>query len=75
MVRSVENLVDIYFQSVGRNSVLLLNIPPDTRGLLHEVDVQRLADLRRYIDKTFDENLIKSKEWMCREALMSTSII
>ena len=62
-VRSVENLVDIYFQSVGRNSVLLLNIPPDTRGLLHEVDVQRLADLRRYIDKTFDENLIKSKEW------------
>lgn len=62
-VRSVENLVDIYFQSVGRNSVLLLNIPPDTRGLLHEVDVQRLASLRRYIDETFDENLIKSKEW------------
>ena len=62
-VRSLENLIDIYFQSVGRNSVLLLNIPPDTRGLLHEVDVQRLADLRRFTDETFDDNLIRSKAW------------
>ena len=41
-VRSLNNLIDIYYQSVGRNSVLLLNITPDRRGLLHEIDVERL---------------------------------
>ncbi|MBR5333400.1 MAG: alpha-L-fucosidase, partial [Alistipes sp.] len=47
-VRSVANLVDIYFQSVGRNSVLLLNIPPDRRGLLHETDVEHLKQFNQY---------------------------
>ena len=61
-VRSVENLVDIYYQSVGRNSVLLLNIPPDTRGLLHEADVQRLGEFRNAIDQLFAENLISPME-------------
>ena len=42
-VRSVDALVDLYFQSVGRNSKLLLNVPPTPEGLLHETDVQRLA--------------------------------
>lgn len=58
-VRSLENLVDIYYQSVGRNSVLLLNIPPDTRGLIHEIDAGRIKDLRRYIDETFKTNYIR----------------
>jgi alpha-L-fucosidase len=60
-VRSLANLVDIYYTSVGRNSVLLLNIPPDTRGLIHEVDAERIAELRRYLDKTFGENLIEGR--------------
>jgi len=34
-VKSPDKLVDIYFSSVGRNSVLLLNIPPDKRGLIN----------------------------------------
>ena len=42
-VRSVDTLVDLYFQSVGRNSKLLLNVPPTPEGLLHDTDVQRLA--------------------------------
>ena len=64
-VRSLSNLVDIYFQSVGRNSVLLLNIPPDKRGLLHENDVKRIKELSDYISKTFSKNYaIKSdKLW------------
>lgn len=42
--KSVAQLTDIYYQSVGRNSVLLLNVPPDTSGHLPEADVARLAE-------------------------------
>ena len=57
-VRSLENLVDIYYTSVGRNSVLLLNIPPDTRGLIHETDAARLRELNDYLEVTFDTDLL-----------------
>ena len=55
-VKTLEHLVDIYYQSVGMNSVLLLNIPPDTRGLIHEVDAARLKEFGQYIEKTFADN-------------------
>ncbi len=42
--KSVEHLRDIYYSSVGRNSVLLLNIPPDRSGRLPEADVTRLSE-------------------------------
>lgn len=58
-VKTLENLVDIYYTSVGRNSVLLLNIPPDTRGLIHEIDVERIKELRNYLDVTFEKNFIQ----------------
>ena len=58
-VRSLANLVNIYYRSVGCNSVLLLNIPPDRRGLLHEVDVQRIKELSGYISKTFAHNHVR----------------
>ena len=56
-VRSVDNLVDLYFKSVGRNSLLLLNVPPTPEGLLHEMDVNRLAEFRAKLDETFRTNL------------------
>jgi len=56
-VKSVEHLLDIYFSSVGYNSVLLLNLPPDRRGLVHENDVQRLREFRKVLDAIFEENL------------------
>ena len=43
-VRSTENLLELYFASVGRNANLLLNVPPTREGLFHEADVVRLAD-------------------------------
>ena len=52
-VKSLAHLLDIYYQSVGRNSVLLLNIPPDRRGLFHENDARRLRELRQVLDETF----------------------
>ena len=57
-VKSLKHLTDIYFQSVGYNSVLLLNIPPDTRGLINEADVNRLKEFRAYLDEAFAENKV-----------------
>ena len=54
-VRSVENLVALYATSVGRNSKLLLNVPPTREGLLHPTDVQRLAGMRHSLDALFAE--------------------
>ncbi|MBN1818174.1 MAG: alpha-L-fucosidase [Sedimentisphaerales bacterium] len=58
-VKTIEKLLDIYYSSVGRNSLLLLNIPPDRRGLIHEADAQRLRDFGKVIRSTFAENLAK----------------
>ena len=63
-VRSLANLVNIYYQSVGCNSVLLLNIPPDKRGLIHEIDVQRIKELSDYINKTFTNNYLENGNQM-----------
>ena len=52
-VKGLDKLADIYFQSVGYNSVLLLNIPPDRRGLIHAVDSTNLARLGAYVQSTF----------------------
>lgn len=57
-VKSLEKLVDIYFNSVGMNAVLLLNIPPDTRGRIHETDVQRLKEFGKWIKESFQNNLL-----------------
>lgn len=67
-VKSLAHLADIYFQSVGYNSVLLLNIPPDKNGLIHEADARRLEELATYLRHTFDDNYLKkgNARWMAR---------
>jgi alpha-L-fucosidase len=57
LVKSPQELVDIYYKSVGRNGVLLLNLPPDRRGLIHEADVASLLEFREILDETFEEDL------------------
>ncbi|WP_202893106.1 alpha-L-fucosidase [Kribbella italica] len=57
--RSVEQLADIYYKSVGRNSVLLLNIPPDRRGRLDDQDVTRLAEWRAKLAADMPRDLAK----------------
>ncbi len=59
VVKTPEKLLDIYFSSVGRNGVLLLNIPPDKRGLIHEADVKSLVEWKKLTDKTFANNLLQ----------------
>jgi alpha-L-fucosidase len=55
-VKTPEQLVDIYFASVGRNSVLLLNVPPDKRGLLAAEDIRSLMEMRKILNQTFEKN-------------------
>jgi alpha-L-fucosidase len=56
-VKTPAKLVDIFYSSVGRNSVLLLNVPPDSRGLIHENDIRSLQGMHTILDATFKENL------------------
>jgi alpha-L-fucosidase len=67
-VKTLRQLVDIYYQSVGMNSVLLLNVPPDRRGRLHEVDVERLRKFGAYISNTFNNDKITDGDilWKAR---------
>ncbi len=58
-VKMPEKLLDIYFSSVGRNGVLLLNIPPDKRGLVHETDISVLKEWSGRIRSIFRTNLAK----------------
>ena len=55
--KSLEELVEIYFHSVGRGTPLLLNIPPKQDGLFDERDIQRLYEFRAYRDALYSEDL------------------
>ena len=56
-VKSVQKLLQIYYESVGRNSLLLLNVPPDDRGHIDPVDSTRLMEFRSALDTIFADNL------------------
>ncbi len=60
-VRSPQNLVNLYYQSVGRNSLLLLNVPPNKDGLIEEKDIASLKGFRKILDETFKNNLAVNK--------------
>jgi alpha-L-fucosidase len=49
----LENLIDMYYKSVGRNSTLIMGLTPDTEGLLPEPDVQRLKEWGDEINRRF----------------------
>ena len=52
-------LLDIYFTSVGCNGVLLLNVPPDTRGRLSDVDIRHLRGFAALRDSVFRRSLLR----------------
>jgi alpha-L-fucosidase len=62
LVRSPQNLLDLYYSSVGRNCNLLLNIPPDRRGLIHENDVKSLMGFRELLAKEFESDIAIGKK-------------
>lgn len=56
-VKSVQELVEIYYKSVGRNCTMMINIPPTPEGVFHPNDVERLYEFTETIESIFDTNL------------------
>ncbi|MBC8065857.1 MAG: alpha-L-fucosidase, partial [Chlorobia bacterium] len=52
-VKTPEQLMDLWEKSVGRNGALLLNVPPDRRGLIHENDVKSLLEFKKLREETY----------------------
>lgn len=57
-VRSLSHLVNIYYQSVGRNATLLMNFPVGLSGKIHPLDSARIMEWRRTLDEQFKTNLL-----------------
>jgi alpha-L-fucosidase len=58
-VKTPAKLLDIYFKSVGRGATMLLNIPPDRRGQIHEPDIASLQEFARRRDAIFAIDLAR----------------
>jgi alpha-L-fucosidase len=61
-VRMPENLLKMYYESVGRGAQLLLNLPPDRRGRIHENDIRSLREFRRILDAMFSANFARGAQ-------------
>lgn len=55
--RTPEELAQIYFNTVGGNASMLLNVPPDTRGLISDREIETLQRFTAIISKTFAEEI------------------
>ena len=60
--KSLEELVKIYFHSVGRGTPLLLNIPPNQAGLFDAKDIERLYEFAAYRNELYKEDLALGAE-------------
>lgn len=57
-VKSPDQLVDLYYRSVGHNATLLLNFPVDRRGLIHPVDSANAVRFHEMIQRQLKTNLV-----------------
>ncbi|NNM06054.1 MAG: hypothetical protein HKO65_13270 [Gemmatimonadetes bacterium] len=60
--KSLDQLLEIYFKSVGRNCLLLLNVPPNDQGRIPAEDVARLTEFRVALDRIFARDLANGAE-------------
>ena len=58
-VKSQNELFDLYLKSVGRGANLLLNVPPNRKGLISDEDSAVLIGFKKLRDENFDNNLLK----------------
>lgn len=72
---SLERLFKMYLDSVGNNSCLNLNVPPDRRGLIDDRDVKRLAELGAHIKKEFARDYAEGCEVRMTRQLSETQAV
>ena len=58
-MKTPEQLVDIYYKSVGRNATFLLNFPVDREGRVNAIDSTNAVRFRQIIDAEFKTNLLR----------------
>ena len=58
-LKTPEQLLDLYFKSVGRGASFLLNLPPDRRGRIPDADVKSLKEFHRRLVAIFSQNLAR----------------
>ncbi len=58
-VKTPDELLNIYYASVGRGCCFNLNLPPDRRGRIHENDLKSLREFRKVLEATFARDLAK----------------
>ena len=76
-VKTGDQLFDLYLKSVGRGSNLLLNVPPDRRGLINANDSAALMAFKKLRDENFSKNLLNDAKayWeINEEAFLKDSI-
>ena len=56
-VKTLDRLLEIYYGSVGRNALLLLNVPPDRTGQICTVDSLRLMEFKAALDEIFSTDM------------------
>ena len=59
LVKSAEQLTDLYYRSVGHNATFLLNFPVDTNGLIHPIDSTYAVEFHENIKRELAHNLLK----------------
>lgn len=59
-VRTPKNLVKLWFNSIGRNCGFLLNLPPDRRGLINEIDSNNLFEFNKIMKSSMSVNLAQN---------------
>jgi alpha-L-fucosidase len=78
-VKSVNDLVAIYFSSVGRNSKLLLNVPPTREGKIHAVDAARLKGMHEALSTMLGDSVrarLRDARWQTssRTAMLTATV-
>lgn len=66
-IKSVEELMGLYYYSVGRGANMLLNFGPDRRGLLPDLDTQRLLEFGTEIRRRWGSPLATLDDWKATE--------
>ena len=72
-VRPLDELVNIFYHSIGNNGTLLLNVSPDRHGLIPEDQIRRLQEFREFMDGTFGTDISGDGQAVSASSLPGTA--